>query len=574
MRCVYKPGLRAPASVLIAAAVLCGLAAGTSTLHARVGFHSVAIPSRYSDAVDPGALQIYCADAIGNLQSFFFLRKLPFDSRLVREERGQLCHIYYEPSLPGFRASPDNAPVSGLFVDVDFAGFLSGRADRYGDVLDIAKAMLPGIERPLDITIGVPLNQDPALYKQALRSHLKDSIHRFGFRNINWQKTNPWTQDYLKSGAWQGQPRILVTRMSYEGNAENGLAYKPMLDSLTDERFHRSRLSWEGGDLQFVLHPTDPGKLILFYGHSARQYWGEALTGAEYEYVLKLEFGADLAVDLTDLGPHVDYFLCFLPADGIVLVSRQMRENFGILRAAVERLREVYQPQVPAGIVELDTLTRTREEAFGANLSKIRKLIDKLWKEEKNWSLSIAMETAKRIERYVQANCPNEPEQCVSPAGIAAMLAKEPETLSAWASGATQLRGADVATERLLNIVQSQLPGQKWAGFPGADNKIRRLENLGFKVVRVPHIGAYNANGEDWSGIGYVNAALIDRTLFVPEFGFGAAEKAIFDEIQAQLPDYRVAPVYARHMLLHNGGIHCILGFVRGAGPVPLVTNR
>ena len=40
----------------------------------------------------------------------------------------------------------------------------------------------------------------------------------------------------------------------------------------------RSRLSWEGGDLQFTRDPRDPRRLVLFYGSFAKPYWAETLT--------------------------------------------------------------------------------------------------------------------------------------------------------------------------------------------------------------------------------------------------------------------------------------------------------
>jgi agmatine/peptidylarginine deiminase len=67
-----------------------------------------------------------------------------------------------------------------------------------------------------------------------------------------------------------------------------------------------------------------------------------------------------------------------------------------------------------------------------------------------------------------------------------------------------------------------------------------------------------------WSGISDVNSLLVDRTLFVPRFGLGEAEEAIFEELDAALPpEYQVVPVYARHMLLYNGGVHCSVAIVR-----------
>lgn len=96
------------------------------------------------------------------------------------------------------------------------------------------------------------------------------------------------------------------------------------------------------------------------------------------------------------------------------------------------------------------------------------------------------------------------------------------------------------------------------------EEKIRELQQLGFRVIRVPRIGGGLDSHAAWAGISYVNAALIDETLFVPVFGLGAPEQKFIDLLQAQLPaQYRVVPVFARYSQLYNGGAHCILAFLR-----------
>jgi hypothetical protein len=504
-----------------------------------------------------------------DLELLFQLRRLPFDEGLLRHVDGRVCHIFYEPTLPGFRANPDNDTITELFLDVDFTGFLGRRVDRFGDVLDIAKALLPQVGRPLDVTLGVPLNQERTHYERAIQFHFPNTIHRFRFRDNTWDQTNPWTQDYLKSGSVNGQPRILVTRLAYEGKAENGAELKPMLDSLSEERFARSKLSWEGGDLQFVSHPKDPAKTILFYGDSARLYWGEDLTELEFEYVLKLEFGADLAFDLSDLTVHVDYFICLLPAANVALVAQPVKENFALARGALDVLLGFLRAAIPPELSELDQLMGSREEAFGPNLGRIRKVLAKAERSAKKWPMPFDLELGQRIESYVAANCPEEPKDCVSPDGVRRMLAANPVILRDWASGATYLRTREAAAARLLNVIASQLPGARQAGPPNLEGKVRRLEDLGFRVIRVPQIGGDPSRGDNWAGISFTNSALIDRTLFVPEFGFGPAERELQEQVRQQLPGgYRLIPIYARHMLLHNGGIHCVIAFGRApAGP-------
>lgn len=555
---------------LLCAAVLCPAAPpsrspqGGAWLPASIEFESIAPARKFRDSIEPDALRFACARNQIELELVFQFRRLPFDDGLLRQMDGRVCHIFYEPTLPGFRANPDNDPITELFLDVDFTGFLGWRADRFGDVLDIAKALLPQVDRPLDVSLGVPLNQDRTHYEKAIQFHFPNSIHRFRFRDNTWEQTNPWAQDYLKSGSVNGQPRILVTRLAYEGKAENGVEFKPMLDSLDEERFVRSKLSWEGGDLQFALHPKDPTKTILFYGDSARLYWGQELTGPEFEYVLKQEFGADLAFDLSDLTVHVDYFVSLLPAAKVALVAEPVEENFGLARGALDVLLGFLRPAIPPELADLDRLMVSREEAFGPNLDRIRKVLSKAEKSAAKWRMPFDLELGQRIESYVAANCAEQPKDCVSPEGVRRMLAQNPKILRDWASGATSLRTREAAAARLLNVIGSQLPGARQTGAPNLEGKVRRLEELGFRVIRVPQIGGFTSRSDTWAGISFTNSALIDRTLFVPEFGFGPAEKELQEQLRKQLPEgYRLIPVYARHMLLHNGGIHCVIAFGR-----------
>jgi agmatine/peptidylarginine deiminase len=63
-----------------------------------------------------------------------------------------------------------------------------------------------------------------------------------------------------------------------------------------------------------------------------------------------------------------------------------------------------------------------------------------------------------------------------------------------------------------------------------------------------------------------VNLLLVDKTLFVPTFGLGKAEDDIVAKLAKQLPEgYTLHPVYSRHALMYNGGVHCSFGIFRSA---------
>jgi agmatine/peptidylarginine deiminase len=99
-----------------------------------------------------------------------------------------------------------------------------------------------------------------------------------------------------------------------------------------------------------------------------------------------------------------------------------------------------------------------------------------------------------------------------------------------------------------------------------ADRAADRVERLGFHVIRIPWLPAAKESRRDWAGISYANAALIDRTLFVPSFGLDPVEPGWFKQIQSELPaGYQLVPVPARFLMLENGGLHCAIAFGRGA---------
>jgi hypothetical protein len=143
-------------------------------------------------------------------------------------------------------------------------------------------------------------------------------------------------------------------------------------------------------------------------------------------------------------------------------------------------------------------------------------------------------------------------------------LQSDPELLRDWAGAALRHRTESVMDLRLLSVVESQLVRKPPETQGRIDAAVRTLQEIGFRVIRVPRIGGDRSLKVPWSGISYVNSLLVDRTLFVPRIGLGEAEQRIFDELDGALPpEYEVVPVYARHILLYGGGVHCAVAIVR-----------
>jgi hypothetical protein len=499
------------------------------------------------------------------LSSYFRSLDLPFEPGLVRDEEHLKCHIWYEPSVKDFRADPDNNRIEGIQFHPDTLGFLSGRTEVVGDVLDIAKVITWQVSRPLEITLGLYQELDLRWYEAALDLHFRSVPHSFLIRNTSSVNSLPWVQDFLKSGKVNGTSFILTPRLLYEGRAEDGETFRPYLETFSETGYGRSRLSWEGGDLQFLRDATDPSRLLLFFGAAAKSYWGQQLSMDEYAYVLKLEFGADDAVDLSGLALHVDYFVSFLPEENIALVSDPITGNLEIARGALQVIGQRLTNPYDGAILRLARDLSISAEEFQKDRRRIREALEELKKAAPTvWAAEEKRGLRERLEAYILANCGDDPNQCFSPEVWERMLERDLPLLHDWVTGAIVARTDVPLFKAMLSVIESQLPGYEITNRELRERKIRELESLGLKVIRVPRIAGDAELRLPWAGVSYVNNLLVNKTLFVPSMGFPVGEDGIFESLQHQLPPgYRVIPIYARHLILNNGGLHCAAGIIR-----------
>lgn len=518
-------------------------------------------PPAYPDSVRPGALRWACASGISDLAAFFNQRQLPFVSAMARVKGEQKCHLYYEPTVRGFRAVPDDAPVTELLASLDTLSFLAKRSEVIGDGLDILKQALPRSPRPLQITLALGGDVEDRYYSDAIAHHFPSSGHKFRRYSTATEDYDPWMQDMLKYGSTGSTVRILVTRQAYEGKANTGSDLLPMLTSLKDERFARSNLSWEGGDLQFALDPRDATKLVLFYGTTAKRYWGAELTRDEFAYVLKIEFGADTLVYLGDVTPHVDYALGILPADRIALVSTPICGNRELARSALDVLLATYGPDTPPELRQIEHLW-TKTDATG--LDQAQEWLQRAKQAEGGWARKADKDVVSKIDSYLVAACPKDPKACLRGTGLAGLLTQHLSLLQSWVKAETRASTERHLARRMLAVIEGQLSPCN----PSMEERLRAnamlLEQMGYRTIRVPYIPGSAAKMAEWAGISYINAVAVDRTLFVPQFGLGRIEKAWFDTLARDLPEsYRVVPVQARAVLLANGGVHCVTAIGR-----------
>jgi hypothetical protein len=520
----------------------------------------------FPEATAPDALGYACADDRRQLEEFFVARHLKFEARLVhRRQRFGFCHIHYEPTLPGFRAAPEAGRVSRLFGDVDPMSFVARRKP-IGDSLDIIKAVLSRMTRPVPVTLSLREEFEAQYWKEATSFHFPFTRHTITIQASAATVAHPWAQDYIKAGSCNGELRILLPRLLYEGRTATGAASRPFLDGFRTGTFVRSKLSWEGGDLQFVVDPKNPSIHILFYGAMARHYWGRSLSPGEYEYVLRTEFGAARAIDLSQFGPHVDFLVAFLPTERKALFALPVRGDFGVASAAAAELLRLYGERAPRELQQLAEYFHRNPDDPNWDMDRPLRLIGKLQRELPAIPAARDTNLQSALAAYVDRHCPADIAACSSVAGRKTMIRAAPDLLRRALDAAADYEFEATMTPRLLGLIQSQLPNAAVPDWELFEAKEREIRKLGFQVIRVPYLVAPHMMAE-WPGISYANVLTIEHTVFVPAFGLGKAENRIFAELQTKLGGgYQVVPVFARFSLLHNAGVHCVFGIVRDSG--------
>ncbi len=523
----------------------------------------------YPDAIAKESLNLACFDTVQELRKLFEDHNLPFEKGLLREEQGRKCHIFYEPTVVGFRASPDDEPIEEVWADVDLLKFISQHAKSYGYVTGIIKTIAETVPRPLVFHIGMPLAHSPEVYASAIRFYFPESHHQFRLFNTAVKEAREWIQDYLKSGSASGQRTILITRNHYEGDYRNGEHNRLLLDSFQAPQFVPSKLSWEGGDLQFVRHPRQPKKLLLFYGDSAFNYWGKHLTDEEYSYVLRLEFGADQAIDLSTPTSHVDYFVSFLPQDRIALAGKPLIGDFNVARDALNLLKAYFPGAVPSEILTIEEILRAQKLSSKQVRDRLLRAVDAARKAHAGWKFPLDPAFEAELEEFFAAHCSNESDGCVEDGRLSLkaqklLLANNPGLLRDWVDMARIIRSSQDFVLSCLAIIESQLRELIPENKAIRESKVRKLQELGFRVIRVPQIGGRPDFQTAWPGVSYVNSLLVDNLLFLPIFGLDSFESQLVHTLENELPErYQVIPTMAQHMIVYNGGIHCMLAIVR-----------
>ncbi len=541
-----------------------GLALAAPT--ASVSFLGIPSVPEFPDAAEPGAIQYACAEQESALASLYAEKGLRLNPALLRPIDGHaLCHIYYEPTLPGFRISAEQQPVDELYASVDSLSFLAGR-EAIGDSSSVLTDVAPLLSRPPRLTISVSGGFPEAMWDNAVERQLPGFRRLIDLRSSGSDLPHLWGQDHLKSGEVDGSLRILVPRRLYEGRNSDGETFLPVLDRLRGDRYIRSKLSWEGGDLMAIVPPAHPDRTMLLHGLAASRYWGTPLQRAEYAWVLRTEFGADSSMDLGGLAPHADYVVSFLPEEPIVIVAQPRFGNSELVGAAAAFLENVLGERAPPAVRELLSWIRERGARAFENTDDLRMRIAAARSETHLLDLAPPAELEADLDAYMAQHCTGDPEACFLGAGKLRMLNAAPDLLRRSLDAASRTKMSMDYLPRMLNLIEGQIPGVVDKDPRSFDALAAGLAGLGYRVERLPFfLAASPGEGEDpWPGVSYINLLAMDRRIVLPALGLGEVERAIVRELAETLgPSYAVALVDARAALASNGGVHCVFGMIR-----------
>ncbi|MEZ5363536.1 MAG: hypothetical protein R2748_14640 [Bryobacterales bacterium] len=518
----------------------------------------------FPQATEVGAIRFACAQDQAVLGQFFEKRGARYRPQLVHKYQNyKACHVYYEQTIPGFRALPDNRPIIGLASGIDPASLVGGRKN-IGDSLDVAREVLKRIPRPLDVTFTLTDEFERDYWPESLAKAFPDSKHHFKLIQSEAKSTHPWGQDFIKAGSVNGELRVLTPRRLFEGREEDGDLYRPLLEAMKDGPYVRSKLSWEGGDLQFIADPKDPSRTILFHGGASHDYWGSNLKHEESSYVLQVEFGADAAVDMSSVGPHADYLAAFVPEANLVLMAEPVTGDLELAFVLAGELRKMYGAREPDELRVLESLLQQAKgpDPSPQTLEQIRSRVRTLLGKVPSIEALVPEPLQKRLDAHNEQYCPKDPTQCYVGEGKRRMRRVDPDLMKAVYDTAADSSMEPMVAQRFLRLIESQLPNDPDTISVRIEEQVSKVRKLGFKIARVPYL--YSPEESDWPGISYTNSLLFEKTLFVPAAGLGEAEEKIFRQIGKKLPTgYEVVPVYARFGLMNNGGVHCVFGIIR-----------
>src|SRR5262249_38559806 len=146
---------------------------------------------------------------------------LPFRDELVQHLGREDCHVYYRPTVRGFRAAPEDDPVTEVVFDADPLLYLAPAAST-GDAVGALTEVLRRMARPLEAGILMHGPRDSAAIERATLRRFGGAPHRITLLDRGVERSFWWIQDAFKSGRAPRGPTLLVPRRLFEGRPENG----------------------------------------------------------------------------------------------------------------------------------------------------------------------------------------------------------------------------------------------------------------------------------------------------------------------------------------------------------------
>ena len=261
----------------------------------RVDFERV----RLTDQVQDSGVTRACAIGYRNLKAYFDGHGVVFDSGIVTSHKLRYCHLYYEPTIKGFRSDASDDPVTDVFYDVASAEAATW-AETFRQQSDTAVSLIP--------------------------------VTRMTMNDQHWRSA-------LVSGQLDGSRYLLGAKLDL-GPANTNLPQAAAVRSV------RSKLSWNAADLIVARDPRDPGRTILFYGDDVRHALGH-IRDEERAYLLRVEFGVDAALPLVVPTRQLSDVVVPTPGGTFLLMPYAGKQH--ILSNFVQRLKKAGFRSSPAG---------------------------------------------------------------------------------------------------------------------------------------------------------------------------------------------------------------------------------
>jgi hypothetical protein len=503
----------------------------------------------------PGFAKRVCSTEVKKIKDYLVNTSMPFQTDLVTNVGETYCHLYYQPSAPGFRAKADFGSAHSLVINVPPIPLTLGRSRIWGDSFDIFRTLEK--VRP-DIRKIVLVES-----KQGLRPSANEILLS--------SEPLDWTQDFLVTGGSPNSSRsTLIPHRIFEGNLEMGERFAPFLNEMI-QKFPvpsaRSKISWEGGDL-VVLQKPGTQETVLVYGDGVFSYWARDLKREEVEFILKSELGVDHIIDGSSLSSHVDYSILPIDQDRVLLrtpFTRNIRFTCDLVDVMLEDFERNLKLS-PQKLGELKAAICAPNARFGSDiLHLIQQAKDEFVQNEQNWIVNKSLDEFKdemltKIGEYCDLNDSSCIQNLIeTPDGLSKLTHSNPRLAEAMLNSMVDGNSNRQRFAAYYDLLEGQTLTMSVGGIQRLLSVRRKLEEMGYKIINVP--SPYHESG--WAGLSYVNSLAVEKDLFLPSIGLRSFESALKSKLESDLGDFKVHLIPSKIQVLKNGGIHCTVKAIR-----------